>query len=61
MKTLDILIFCSLFSYNPYVFIKAMISFDDSSTQNQKRERDTFEAFRHVIEAFNKQCAKNIV
>ena len=61
MKTLDILIFCSLFSYNPYVFIKAMISFDDSSTRNQKRERDTFEAFRHVIEAFNKQCAKNIV
>ena len=61
MKTLDILMFCSLFSYNRYVFIKAMISFDDSSIRNQRWERDTFEVFRRVIEAFNKQCAKNIL
>ena len=50
----------NLFSYNRYVFIKAMISFDDSSTRNQRWERDTFEVFRHVIEAFNKQCAIKI-
>ena len=47
-------------SFNRLVFIKAMISFDDANTRQERWRTDRFAAFREIFEEFNKCCTKNM-
>ena len=51
-------IFSASMSFNRLVFIKAMISFDDANTRQERWRTDRFAAFREIFEEFNKCCAK---
>ena len=53
-------IFSASMSFNRLVFIKAMISFDDANTRQERWRTDRFAAFREIFEEFNKCCAKNM-
>ena len=53
-------IFSASMSFNRLVFIKAMISFDDANTRQERWRTDRFAAFRETFEEFNKNCAKNM-
>ena len=50
-------IYSSILSFNR--FIKRMITFDDSTTRNDRWKKDKFSASRELFEMFNKQCARN--
>ena len=47
-------------SFNRLVFIKAMTSFNDTNTRQERWRTDRFAAFREIFEDFNKHCAKNM-
>ena len=49
----------SIMNLNRVRFIKRMIIFDDSTTSNDRWEKDKFSAFGEVFKMFNKSCAKN--
>ena len=53
-------IFSASMSFNRLVFIKAMISFDDANTRQERWRTDRFAAFREIFEEFNKCCTKNM-
>ena len=53
-------IFSESMIFNRLVFIKAMISFDDANTRQERWQKDRFAAFREIFEEFNKCCAKNM-
>ena len=50
-------IYSSILSFNR--FIKRMVTFDDSTTRNDRWKKDKFSASRELFEMFNKQCARN--
>ena len=52
-------IYSSTISLNLFKFMKRMITFNDSTTRNDRWKKDKFSAFREVLEMFNKQCARN--
>ena len=43
---------------NRFRLIRRMITFDDSTTRNDRWKKDKFSVFREVFEMFNKQCAR---
>ena len=50
-------IFSASIGFNRLVFTKAIISFDDANTRQERWRTDRFTAFREIFEEFNK-CAK---
>ena len=53
-------IFSASMSFNRLVFIKAMISFDDANTRQERWRTDRSAPFRGIFDEFNKCCAKNM-
>ena len=51
-------IFSASMSFNRFVFIKALIFFDDANTRQERWRTDRFAAFRETFQEFNKCCAK---
>ena len=51
-------IYKSIMSLNRFKFINRMITFDDSTTRNDRWKKYKFSAFREVFEMFDKECAK---
>ena len=46
-------------SLNRFKFIERMITFDNSTTRNDRWKKDKFSAFREMFEMFERQCAQN--
>ena len=46
-------------SLNRFKFIERMITFDNSTTRNDRWKKDKFSAFREMFEMFERQCARN--
>ena len=53
-------IFSASVNFSHLVFLKAMISFNDANTREERSRTDRFGAFRKIFEEFNKSCAKNM-
>ena len=53
-------IFSASIGFNRLVFTKAIISFDDANTRQERWRTDRFTAFREIFEELNKCCTKNI-
>ena len=52
--------FSASMSFKRLFFIKAIISFDDASTRQERWWTDRFAAFREILEELNKCCTKNM-
>ena len=48
-------IYSSIMSLNHFKFIKRRITFDDSTTPNDRWKKDKFSAFREVFELFERK------
>ena len=53
-------IFSATTSYNHMLFVKAMLTFDDPETRQERWKTDRFAAFRSVLERLNEAYTNNM-